>query len=201
MRKSVWIFVFVLMSMPSLSRGEQPTDVLKKSIEEGIRILKDPQYQHASQKEKQKERLRQVSQNIFDFVLFSRLVLASNWKNFTQQQQREFSVVFAKFVSEFYLSKLQEKYKEEKVIYVGEDLMAGSRARVRVKVLWKGQEVPVEVWMVRRHGTWKVCDISALGVSAVRIYRAQFRAILLKDSPAQVIERIKERIRQPFLPP
>ena len=56
-------------------------------------------------------------------------------------------------------------------------------------------EVPVELRMKKKHGTWKVYDLSALGVSAVSNYRAQFNWILQSETPDQVINTLKERIR------
>jgi hypothetical protein len=50
--------------------------------------------------------------------------------------------------------------------------------------------------MIKRRGSWKVYDIQLLGISAVRNYRAQFKSLLRKESPAQVINRIKERVRE-----
>jgi phospholipid transport system substrate-binding protein len=50
--------------------------------------------------------------------------------------------------------------------------------------------------MLKRNDTWKVYDIIVLGVSGVRNYRAQFKAILHKQSPTQVIGLIKNRIKQ-----
>jgi phospholipid transport system substrate-binding protein len=67
---------------------------------------------------------------------------------------------------------------------------------VKVYVLWKGTEVPVEVRMLRRSSTWKVYDIIVLGVSGVKNYRAQFQALLRDNKPSEVIERIKDRIRK-----
>ncbi|MBW2584563.1 MAG: ABC transporter substrate-binding protein, partial [Deltaproteobacteria bacterium] len=70
-----------------------------------------------------------------------------------------------------------------------------SRALVEIKVLWKNVEVPVKLRMKKKHGTWKVYDLSVLGISAVGNYRAQFHWILLNKTPDQVIETIKEKIR------
>jgi phospholipid transport system substrate-binding protein len=50
--------------------------------------------------------------------------------------------------------------------------------------------------MIKRKGQWKVYDIQFLGISAVRNYRAQFKSLLRKETPDQVIERIRERIRK-----
>ena len=109
---------------------------------------------------------------------------------------REFVAVFGEFLSKFYLGKLQEKYKDETLIFVGEELKTATRALVNVQVVWKGQKVPVDLRMIKRKGLWKVYDIEFLGISAVRNYRAQFQSILRKETPGQVIERLKQKIEQ-----
>jgi phospholipid transport system substrate-binding protein len=67
---------------------------------------------------------------------------------------------------------------------------------VRIEVVWKAQEIPVDLRMIKRKGQWKVYDIQVLGISAVRNYRAQFRSLLSKETPAQVIERMKMKTEQ-----
>ena len=99
-------------------------------------------------------------------------------------------------MSKFYLGKLQEKYKDETLIFTGQELMTPTRALVNVQVVWKSQKVPVDLRMINRKGLWKVYDIEFLGISAVRNYRAQFRSLLRKETPGQVIERMKEKIEQ-----
>jgi phospholipid transport system substrate-binding protein len=50
--------------------------------------------------------------------------------------------------------------------------------------------------MIKREGLWKVYDIQLLGFSAIRNYRAQFQFMLLKETPDQVIERLKMKTEQ-----
>jgi ABC-type transporter MlaC component len=50
--------------------------------------------------------------------------------------------------------------------------------------------------MLRRENTWRVYDIVALGISAVKFYRGQFRELLRNESPEQVIERLKAKIQK-----
>jgi ABC-type transporter MlaC component len=52
----------------------------------------------------------------------------------------------------------------------------------------------VEIKMLRRGDSWKAYDIAALGISAVRFYRSQFHVVLMKESPDQIIERLKVKI-------
>lgn len=196
MRKSFFICVLVVLSTPSVSHGEQPIDVLQKSIKMGIAILEDPQYQNITEKDRQQEILCEAAWEAFDFKEFSKRVLGSNWLAFTSSQRRKFIDVISEFLCKYYITRLQERYTDEKVIYLSQHPLTDSRALVKVSVLWKGVEVPVEVRMLRRNDTWKVYDIIVLGVSGVRNYRAQLQTILLKQSPAQVIGLIENRIKQ-----
>jgi phospholipid transport system substrate-binding protein len=169
---------------------------LQKSINTGIAILEDPQYQDATEKGRQQEILCEAAWEAFDFKEFSRRVLGVNWLTFTASQRGEFIDAFSEFLCKYYITRLQERYTDEKVIYLSQHPLGASRALVRVNVLWKGVDVPVEVHMLRRNDTWKVYDIVVLGVSGVRNYRAQFQTILLEQSPTQVIKLIENRIKQ-----
>jgi phospholipid transport system substrate-binding protein len=196
MRKTFLLCVLIVLSTPSISHGEQPIDVLEKSINTGIAILEDPQYQDITEKDRQQEILCEAAWEAFDFKEFSKRVLGSNWLSFTSSQRRQFIDVFSEFLCKYYITRLQERYTDEKVIYLSQHPLANSRALVKVNVIWKGVEVPVEVRMLKRNDTWKVYDIIVLGVSGVRNYRAQFQTILLEQSPAQVIGLIENRIKQ-----
>ncbi|NOQ19458.1 MAG: hypothetical protein GQ571_05760 [Desulfobacterales bacterium] len=196
MRSILMGCLLALTAISSLADGDQPIEALQKGVEEGFRILKDTEFNHADRKDAQQQKLGKILEQLFDFREFSRRVLASNWKDFTPSQRKEFVRVFTEFLSKFYLGKLQEKYKDETLIYVGQELKSATRALVNIKVVWKGQKIPVDLRMIKRKGLWKVYDIQFLGISAVRNYRAQFQFILRKETPGQVIERLKQKIEQ-----
>ena len=187
--------LLICTAIPALADGDQPIEALQKGVEAGFRILTDPEFSDAERKEAQQQKLRIILEQLFDFRIFSKKVLASNWKNFSPSQRKEFVRVFAEFLGKFYMGKLQEKYKDETLIYVGQEMISATRALVNIKVVWKGRKVPVDLRMIKHKGLWKVYDIQFLGISAVRNYRAQFRSLLSKETPAQVIDHIKEKIR------
>jgi phospholipid transport system substrate-binding protein len=195
MKKGLIIFG-ILWSLSTLSYAEQPLDILQNSIDESINILNDPGYEDNSHKDIQRQKLWQILKQIFDFHEFTRLALGSNWNKFTPLQQKEFTELFSKFVNIFYLTRLQDRYNNEEVIFINQNLISPSRAVVQVKVLWRNQEVPVDIKMLRGTETWKVYDIVALGISAVKFYRGQFQELLRNESPAQVIERLKVKIQK-----
>ena len=196
MRNILIACLLFLTAIPAMADREQPIEALQKGVEEGLRILKDPEFNHAHRKMAQQKKLRIILEQMFDFREFSRRVLATNWKNFSASQREEFVRIFTEFLGKFYMGKLQEKYKDETLIYAGQVLQTPNRALVNVQVVWKGQKIPVDLRMIRRKGLWKVYDIEAVGISAVRNYRAQFNSILSKETPAQIIERLKAKTKQ-----
>jgi phospholipid transport system substrate-binding protein len=195
MRIFAFVCITIFIATPALSSAGEPLEDLRRGIDKGIQILEDPRYEDAALKKEQQQKLWEATLQIFDFREFSRRVLASHWKKFTPQQRNQFSKAFAEFLGKFYLGRLQNKYNGEKVYYVDQKLISKSRARVEIRVLWKNVEVPVKLRMKKKLGTWKVYDLSALGISAVSNYRAQFKWILQNKTPDQAIADIKEKIR------
>ncbi len=197
MRKIVPILFLFLMTVSSLAHGdEQPLDVLKGGVEEALTILKDPQYEGISRKEEQSEKIWQVIRKIFDLREMAKRTLARNWKRFTPQQRTEFSEVFGEFLGNNYLRKIQGGYKGEKVIYLSQEMISGSKAQVKTKILRETIEIPVNYRMLKRSETWKVYDVVIEGVSLMKNYRRQITKLLMKESPDQVIERLKKKIDQ-----
>ncbi|MBW1980831.1 MAG: ABC transporter substrate-binding protein [Deltaproteobacteria bacterium] len=179
--------------LTSAAAAEEPLQAVKRGIEEGIRILQDPLYKSGHLSDVQRQKLWHILQDHFDFGAFSRLVLAANWKQFSLQERQEFTTVFAKFIGDFYLSKLQQKYRGEQVRYLGEELISKKTAVVRLTVLWKGVNVPIEVRMLKKGHAWKAYDATALGVSGALLYRMQFKYYLLSHTPAQAIALLKKK--------
>ena len=195
MRIFVCACIALFIAMPALASAGQPLDDLRRGIDKGIRILEDPRYEDAGKKKEQQQKLWEVMLQVFDFQEFSRRVLAAYWKKFSPRQRNEFSKVFAEFLGKFYLGRLQKRYNGERVSYVNQKLVSRTRALVDVTVLWKNVEVPVQLRMKKRLGNWKVYDLSVLGINAVSNYRAQFQSLLQNNTPDQVIESVKEKVR------
>ena len=196
MRTLLILCSLVLTASSSLAYGDEPIEALQKGVEEGLSILQGPKFGDQELKEAQQQKLRLILEQLFDFHEFSRRVLASNWNKFTPSQKETFVEVFTEFLGKYYMGKLQEKYRDERLIYEGQEFKSPTRALVHIKVVWKGKKVPVDLLMIKRREQWRVYDIQFLGISAVRNYRAQFKSLLSKETPDQVIERMRERIQK-----
>ena len=120
---------------------------------------------------------------MFDYHEFSKLTLGPFWPRFTRTERLEFVDAFSTFLKDAYIGIAQDRYTDEQVILLDQRIGGQGKAQVNAKVVWKGVEVPVEFRMLQRGARWKVYDILALGISGVRIYRAQFKTFLDNGSP------------------
>ena len=192
----IYIFIITLITAPAPALAEQPLEALQRGIDNVISVLEDPNYQDDSKKDEQAQRLWEATQEIFDFKEFSRRILASHWEKITSPQREEFIKLISEFLGKLNVPKLQSRYNGEKVFYINQKIINKSKALVEINVLWKNLEVPVTLRMKKNHGKWKVYDITALGVSSVGNYRAQIHQIMQNKSPEEMIEIVKEKIRE-----
>ena len=50
--------------------------------------------------------------------------------------------------------------------------------------------------MILKDGTWKVYDVVVENVSLVQNYRTQFSDILAKNSPEQMLEDLRKKVKE-----
>ena len=196
MQNRAFFLSLIITVAPSLLFAQEPLEAVRQNIESGIGVLEDPQYQDDSRKQEQHEILWEIMQQTYDFKEFSRRVLGSHWYKFSRRQREEFVKVFSEFLGKYYLGQLQDRYSGQKVSYLRQRIIDDSKALVEIEVTWKKVTVPVELRLTRRSGKWKVYDLSVLGINAVNNYRAQFKSILKRESPPQIIARIKNKIEK-----
>jgi len=194
-RKPLFLSLLLLLFLSaSPAFGAQPIDILKKPVDHIIQILTDPQYEDLSQKQLQHDKIWDIVRTIFDFKAISRLTVGRQWKKFVPAEKEAFTDVFARFLGNTYIGKIQGHYQNEKVIFLSQKMISASKAVVKSKLLREGIETPVDYRMYNRKGMWKVYDVRIEGVSLVKNYRDQFRKFLLKESPKQLIERVRQKV-------
>jgi phospholipid transport system substrate-binding protein len=186
---------------PVTASENKPMDILQARIEKGLALLNDPPCRTPTCHAVKEERLWQLSLSLFDYATMSRLVLSSRWHDFTPQQQTAFVREFAAFLRRTYLPALLERYNGEQIEYVRQVQLSPTRARVDVNVLWRDRQIPISAKMIHREGGWKIYDVSSLGISAIKNYRAQFRGLLRTETPDQVIAILKARKGRTHLRP
>lgn len=173
-----------------------PLNTIKDRIDQIIDVLNDPRYHAPDQKGPQREKIWEISQPMFDFKEISRRTVGPKWDDFSEAERTKFTDVFAAFLSNTYIDKIQGEYHNEQIVYLKE-LVKEPLALVRTKLVRASSEIPIDYRMRKNDTDWKVYDILVEnGVSLVQNYRVQFRSVLQKESPAELIQRLEKKLKE-----
>lgn len=190
--------VALLLAAPTaVLWAAEPQAVLQGPMEEALSILRDPQYKEASRRAEQRRLIWEVIFKVFDFQEVSRRALARDWGNLTPDQQQEFTQVFSDVLGNVYLDRIQGAYQDETIAYLAEVIHESKPlAVVKTHVVRKSGNIPVDYSLHKTADGWRVYDVKVEGVSLIKNYRTQFQEILSKGSPAQLIDRLKEKLAE-----
>jgi phospholipid transport system substrate-binding protein len=188
------MIVVVLTGYTGLSAATSPLEALKIPVETVLGLLKDPKYKDPDQRQQQRDKIFAITRKLFDYTEMSKRALARNWKSFSPQEQLQFVDVFADHLSNSYMDKVQGEYKGETVVFLGQEMVADGKALVTTKVERQPSDISVDYSMLLVDNVWRVYDVNIEGVSLIKNYRSQFDQILVKETPAQLIERLKKKV-------
>jgi phospholipid transport system substrate-binding protein len=195
----ILLVAMLLLSFGQTASAADPTEVLKAPMDEALALLRDPQYKSddPAKKAEQREKFWALIEPVFDFNELSKRTLARNWSKFDDAQQQEFSQVFSELMGNIYVDRIQGGYSDETVEF-GDQIMHESRplAVVKTFIVSSRNRIPVDYSMIQQGETWRVYDVKVEGVSLVKNYRSQFKEILSKDSPDQLIEQLKQKVAE-----
>jgi phospholipid transport system substrate-binding protein len=179
--------------------ANSPTDVLKGPLDQAMAILKDPNYKDADPglKIEQRDKIWAIVSDTFDFEEVSRRALARNWKSFSADQQKEFAAVFSKMLGNIYVDRIQSGFADQKIEFTDE-IQHESKplAIVKTSIIDDQNKIPVDYSLKKKGDNWRVYDVKVEGVSLIKNYRTQFNDILQKESPDQLIERLKTKVAE-----
>jgi phospholipid transport system substrate-binding protein len=191
---SFTLCLIVALGTTSLALADgDALESLRAKIDAGVRILDDPELAGMDRRAEKEEKLWRLSEQLFDYPAMSRLVLGSHWDELTPRQRGEFTAAFTGFLRRAYVPRLLERYSGQRLNYGRQQTLSPSKAVVEAYVLWNESKFPFSVHMVRRQAGWKIYDVSIIGVSSIKNYRAQFRWLLLSGTFDQLIARLNAR--------
>ncbi len=180
------------LSFGAMQNGaESPTEVVRKTLTEVLRILADPKLKDPSQSTSRRRMLEEVISSRFDYREMSKRTLASQWNRLSEAERAEFVELFKTFLSDRYGSRIDE-YSGEKVEYLSER-REGPYAEVRTKLVSSKTQYPMDYRLINKAGKWYAYDIVADGISLVKNYRSQFERIIRADSYQELVKRLRDR--------
>ncbi|MDD5169826.1 MAG: ABC transporter substrate-binding protein [Syntrophales bacterium] len=189
----VCCLLFVFLSSLPVSAGA-PLDAVQANVNKVLDVLRDPKLKGDSAKEIKKEKLRLIYERMFDDIELSKRTLARNWNKMNTVQRQEFVQLFRQVLEKAYMDKILA-YTNEKIVYDKETKLSENQTEVRTRVVMASKEIPISYRVIMKNGAWKVYDVVIENVSLVLNYRTQFNDILAKNTPEQLLEILRKKVK------
>lgn len=167
-----------------------PTDDVKKTVDEVVRIVSDKEMKKNSQKRRQS--LKKTISVIFDYDEMAKRSLGKHWNQRTAAEKKQFTELFATLLENSYADKI-ESYNNEKIVYI-KDSLDGDYSEVKSKVVTaKRDEFTLDYRLLKQNGKWMVYDVVIEGVSLVSNYRSQFNRIITANGYPELVKKLQNK--------
>ena len=186
------ILMFFLAALPVYAGA--PLDTVQTNVNKVLDVLRGPSLKAESAKEIKKEKLRVIYEQMFDEAELSRRTLGGHWSKLNPTQQQEFIQLYRQILEKAYIDKILS-YTNEKIVFSKESMLSDNQAEVQTKVITSSKEIPIFYRVIQKDGTWKVYDVVIENVSLVQNYRSQFNSILAKNTPDQLLEILRKKVK------
>ncbi|MZH02094.1 MAG: ABC transporter substrate-binding protein [Nitrospinae bacterium] len=182
--------VFLFLSAGQVSAESQITADVRGTIDQVLKIVTDENLKKDPVLRRKK--LRDVIGQRFNYKQMVMRSLAKNYKDRSEAEREEFTILFKKLLENSYASKI-ENYKDETINYVDEKVK-GKYALVRTQIVRKDGVIDVDYKMLKDNGEWLVYDFVIEGVSLIRNYKSQFSKIISTESYAALVNKLSKKI-------
>ena len=195
MKKRIAVFCVLIIFVLSIPvYAGVPMTTAEASVNRVLDVLRDSKLKSPAAKEAKKEKLRVIYKDMFDEIEFSKRTLTRNWSKFSPAERVEFVKLFEQILEKSYIDKILD-YSNEKVDFYKENMLSDNQAEIQTKIVTASKEIPIYYRMILKDGKWKVYDVVVENVSLVQNYRTQFNDILTKNTPEQLLEILRKKVK------
>jgi phospholipid transport system substrate-binding protein len=192
-KQGIALTLIILLIIPLSVYAGAPLDSVKGNVDKVLDVLRDPALKGESGKKTKRQKIRSISDKMFDYSELSRRTLGQDWKKLNPAQQNEFADLYKSLLEDAYADKIIN-YTDEKVAFSKENQLSEKTFEVQTTVLTKKADIPIYYRVIQKDGQWKVYDVVIEGVSLINNYRNQFREILMNKSPEVLIDTLRKKV-------
>ena len=185
--------VILCLIFPLSAFAGVPLEAVKNNVDKVLDVLRDPSLKAESARKAKKDRIRVISEKMFDFAELSKRTLAQNWSKFNPEQQKEFVELYTSLLEDAYADKIMV-YTDEKIVFSKEVALTEKTVEVQSRVLRKNGDISLYYKVILKNGVWRVYDVVIEGVSLLNNYRSQFREILSNKPPESLLETLRKKV-------
>lgn len=189
----VAVFLMAALAAAAPIQASTAKETVESQVNKVLKALSEPGFRDKA-KDAKIVKIRSIVNEIFDYNELSKRTLGREWAKFNAPQQSEFVKLFSELLEKTYADRLLS-YSDEKVVFEKETLLREGQAEVTSNVLTAdGKKIPLDYRLIQKEGNWRVYDVIIEGISLVKNYRDQFRDILAKDSPEEVLKMLRDKV-------
>ena len=178
-----------LAAEPAAADGSGPRATVQSTTSQVIAVLANG----GLSVDQKRHKVEEIVYAQVDFETLSRLVLARNWGQLSEAQQKQFMEEFRQNLSATY-GRNVESYKNEKVQIIEDHAEPRGDWTVRTKIVRNGSnDINVDYRLRQINGTWKIIDIIIENVSLVANFRSQFQEIMSNGGPTRLLQVLHEK--------
>jgi phospholipid transport system substrate-binding protein len=192
-KKTVAFIIIVFLMVPLCVYAGPPLEAVKTQVNKVMDVLRDSSLKGESGKKVKREKIRNISENMFDYTELSKRTLGQNWSKLNAGQQTEFLGLYKKLLEDAYADKIIA-YTDEKVVFGKETNLSEKTFEVQTTIITKKADIPIHYRVIQKGSDWKVYDVVVEGVSLVGNYRNQFKEILSNKTPDALIDTLRKKV-------
>lgn len=200
LRWHTWIFSALCLCLLAAVPAWADPGTARATAEQGAQtilgLLNDPAFKNPDTHDAQRQKIENAILGLFDFEEFSTRTVGPQWRQFTPEQKRDFQAAFTDLLRNTYIDTL-DAYDGEHIEFTGEvSSNNGTRVEIQMNFLARDKTYPVAFRMLVKNDRWVVYDVIIEGISMIKNYRDQFRDILGKVSPDELIRRVQAKAQE-----
>jgi phospholipid transport system substrate-binding protein len=189
------ILLAVLLILPVQVLAGGAKDTVETQINKMLTRMQSPEFKALDHGAKVKD-IRAIVNEVFDWQELSRRTLGRDWKKFSPDQQKEFVTLFGELLENIYADRILV-YTSEKMKFGKEtELKKGSVEVESWIITLDNKKIPLFYRLSNKSGQWRVYDVVIEGISMIKNYRGQFRQILSKKKPEDLLQTLREKVKK-----
>ena len=187
----------IIISVPSIAQAfDKPIDAIRITVDAVLNIMKDKALSDPAKKEERRSKISALLRERFNFQEMAKRSLAKHWKERTPEEKKLFVDIFSDLLEASYIGKI-EAYTDEKVRYDKEVIKKKDKyAVVSTSIVTKEVDIPIDYKVINKGEGWFVYDVVIEGVSFISTYRSQYNKVIIKESFASLIDKMKKKLEE-----
>jgi len=196
LRTTLAILLLALLAVPSLRANELETtrDALEGTLNQLLDVL------HASDSKvpysQKRTQIVDILNQRFSFDVIIQRALGRNWSKLNDAQKDQVYTLITDLVLQSYTKELQDGPRP-KITLKDPEVVTSSKIEIDSVVVLNNSEINISYRLANiRDRGWQVYDVLVEGVSMVSNYRKQFDEHFQKKSASDLIELLKDRLKE-----